>query len=110
MPQRPKLWIHRTRRFWVDLAVLVLLVMAFITTSNLRIEARYQKDSADPAVAYGNRCLQISGAFKDSSFSFFVMNGPFPDTPHDGFDLIVERDSEPRGIQFWPTLVSYEIA
>lgn len=38
MPQRPKLWIHRTRRFWVGLVILLLLLAGYFISGEGSLE------------------------------------------------------------------------
>jgi hypothetical protein len=45
MPQRPIFWIHRTRRFWLGLGVLVALVAGMIIIVNHTYELIYSANS-----------------------------------------------------------------
>ena len=79
MPKRPKFWIHRTRRFWFGVCLLVLMVGGTLLMGYYRVDLRHQslKSLPDDLVETIHRIRLADAGFRLSRAREVIPKGPY---------------------------------
>ncbi|MEM9238149.1 MAG: hypothetical protein AAGB14_15365 [Verrucomicrobiota bacterium] len=77
MSERPTFWIHRTRRFWMGLTLLILLTTFILIIGYFACIVGYQKSTAPPTAGWPpGRTYHMAG-FHSGGFVYHRTNSPF---------------------------------
>jgi hypothetical protein len=102
-PQRPRLWIHRTRRFWVGLLLLIGLIVGLMWVGSYRWSATYSPPSTIlDTTRSSDYELSLIGGGIEFEKSVWTFPASYPWAIRSTHDWSFETDTQQKPIVWRP--------